>query len=155
MRYSKTNARKTIYKGLTYDSKLEAAYAKFLDDLKSRGKIKDWVRQISFKLPNLKGKMCLRYDADMVVIDNRGWYYIMEVKGRLLPENVVKYSYFQYYYGLKINLVFTEYDRSKKLYKFDEKSSLHCPWLSDDFRFFGFREIPDNVSELLKPKTSR
>lgn len=127
----KTNARKTIYNGHKYDSKLEACYAEFLDSLLRAKLIKSWAKQYSFFLPNLDGEFRLRYDADMIVTDLNGRDHIIEVKGRLTPDNVVKYSYFQFAYGegYKIHLVSSPYDRKEKTYHFSKDSLVDCPWL--------------------------
>lgn len=127
MRYSHSNAKKTMYAGVEYDSKLEASYAQFLDSELMRGNIDKWTRQDKFLLPNMDGKNSLRYLADFVVY-SKGQQYIMEVKGRLLPENKVKYAYVQYVHNVKIYITSTPYNPKLKMYLWNFGNPEHAPW---------------------------
>ena len=64
---NKYNARSAIYKGVTYHSKLEAAYAQELDYRKTLAEIKDWEPQVRLDL-KVKGKLLRSYWIDFKVI---------------------------------------------------------------------------------------
>ena len=104
---TKYNAMKVSYKDNKYDSFSEAIYAFLLDKMLKNKSIKSYERQVKYKLENMQGKLTMRYVADFVVIGNSGKEYIIDVKGRLLPENKVKYAYFRYVYKKDIHIVYT------------------------------------------------
>ena len=101
----KYNSVKTIYKGIKYDSKAEAKYAMILEDLLNQKKLKKVEPQVAFPLENMEGKKRLRYVVDFVATDNNDNVHYLEVKGQLTPANVVKMSYCQFVYGIKITLI--------------------------------------------------
>lgn len=74
---NKYHARKTIYNGVTYDSKAEAARAAELDAMKACGEVAWWLRQHTFHLAGVT------YRADFIVA--KAWrgldVYAEEVKG--------------------------------------------------------------------------
>lgn len=103
----KYNSMKVTYNEDQYDSFSEAVYAYMLDELARNGVVKNVERQVTYKLENMQGKANMRYIADFVVTGNSGKEYIIDIKGRLLPENKVKYAYFKYVYKKDIHIVFT------------------------------------------------
>jgi hypothetical protein len=113
---SKYNNIKTVYGGVRYDSKSEAAYAAILDKMLAEGKIAKIERQVKYPMPNRFGKMTLRYIADFVVTGNSGNVYILDVKGVLTPANNIKLAYVQHYHKIFVHLIFTtglkKYDTS-------------------------------------------
>lgn len=104
---SKYNNMKISYQGEVYHSLSEAYYSYLLNDLLRKGKIKSIDRQKNYPLENMKGKKTMRYSADFVVVGNSGTEYIIDVKGRLTPDNKIKYAYFRYVYKKEIILVMT------------------------------------------------
>lgn len=79
MRLNKYNARKTLYRGVTYDSAREAKYAFELDMRKRAGQIDGWERQVPIKL-YAHGKLICTYKIDFIVYRNGTTEYV-EVKG--------------------------------------------------------------------------
>lgn len=111
--------KKTMYKGVLYDSETEADTAKYLESLKRKKKIKKIERQVEYKLPTfqymLKGNPKLKwpgkYIADFVVTDNNNKKHLLEVKGSFSPRAVRnqgalwKYTLFMHLYDIKVNIV--------------------------------------------------
>ncbi len=79
MRPNKYNARKTLYRGVTYDSAREAKYAFELDMRKRAGLIDSWERQIVIPLRAHK-TLIAKYKIDFVVYQDGITEYV-EVKG--------------------------------------------------------------------------
>lgn len=79
-RQSKYNAKSSIYNGISYHSKKEAAYAQELDLRKEAGDIKRWERQVAIDLFVHDKKIC-RYYVDFRVIYPDGQEELVEVKG--------------------------------------------------------------------------
>lgn len=108
---NKFGAKKTIYKGVTYDSKKESEYAQILDGLKKEKKIKGWERQVRFPLPDLnyltKGSMRSYYAVDFLVTTLDGAKHLVEVKGVLTDANKIKYAFVQYLYNRPIHIIRT------------------------------------------------
>jgi len=71
---NKYNATKTEYKGRTFDSKAEAAYAADLDVKLAAGEIEEWVPQPKVWLAGAW------YTPDFLVVDDYGAHYV-DVKG--------------------------------------------------------------------------
>jgi hypothetical protein len=79
----KYGARRTEYRGETYDSAAEASYAERLDLLKAAGAIKEWGRGAPIVLVPGKRRERIEYRPDFWVIDGpggNGTYYV-DVKG--------------------------------------------------------------------------
>lgn len=125
----KTGAKKTEYNGIVYDSKLEANYAEFLDELVSENEIQAWGRQKKFPLLNMYGESRLSYKADFIVTDLQGAEHVVETKGRMSPVDVIKYGYVKYVHNIDILLVNCNYNSKSKRYNF-ERNSEHMPWLT-------------------------
>lgn len=104
-RGTKYKAMKTEYAGEIYDSFSEAYYAYLLDGMLEEGKILSVQQQVAYRMDNHYGRNTLRYVADFVVIGASGKEYVIDIKGRLTPENVVKYSYFTHVHGKKAHIV--------------------------------------------------
>jgi len=93
---------KTWYKGVLYDSKAEAAFAKYLDYLLSKGLIKWWKRQWRFQVDDSSNKRYVII-ADFLVMTDRE--EVWEVKrGQYTDEFIYKsqlwlqiYPNFPYY----------------------------------------------------------
>lgn len=79
-RKNKYNAKKCVYNGYTYDSQLEASYAKKLDLLKKSGEVIDWSRQHRFDL-RVNGVHWRHYKIDFRVVYANGWIEYVEIKG--------------------------------------------------------------------------
>lgn len=71
--------------GRNYDSKLEAAYAEHLEELKLAKEILDWKPQVCLKL-YVNGEKICNYFMDFVVTHNDGRLELVEVKGFPTPE---------------------------------------------------------------------
>lgn len=102
---SKCNNLKVIYQDVKYDSLSEAYYAYKLNELKKLKKIISYERQVNFKLAGRRGQRSLRYCCDFKVIGKSGTEYLVEIKGRILPEANVKLAYFEYVYKLPVYVV--------------------------------------------------
>lgn len=77
---NKYHANSTQYNGLTYHSKLEAAYAQELD-IRVRAKdIKSWDRQVKLDL-KLNGQHITNYYIDFIITHNDDSREFVEVKG--------------------------------------------------------------------------
>ncbi len=100
-----SNAKKTKYEGNTFDSMAELKYYKILKALKKENKIKSFERQIRFILPDMNGGNRFSYTCDFVVTKNDNTAIYIEVKGRFLPGNKIRYAYWQTYYNKKLVIV--------------------------------------------------
>lgn len=84
---SKMRNRKTVYRGDTYDSLLEAEYAAYLDLLVVSGEVTSWERQrpvILLDGPKARDRETLIVDFLVHYADARGSRY-EDAKGRILP----------------------------------------------------------------------
>lgn len=79
---NKYRAVPTIYNGVRYASKSEAARAKVLDQLQASGVIKFWIGQPKFRL----GVPENVYIADALVVTNDGAVRVEDVKGVESPK---------------------------------------------------------------------
>ncbi len=77
---SKYGARKTMYRGLKFDSAAEAKHAMELDIRKSAGEIEDWMRQIPIHIEVNGVKIC-KMVLDFKVWDTQHKFHYEEVKG--------------------------------------------------------------------------
>ena len=68
------------YNGLTYHSKLEAAYAQELDIRVKAGDIKSWDRQVKLDL-KVNGQHICNYYIDFIIHHNDGTKEFVEIKG--------------------------------------------------------------------------
>lgn len=97
---SKYGAKKTEYKGVMYDSQLEANVAAQLDMLQKAGKVTRWERQVRFDLAGNNA-----YVADFVVHYRDGLPRVLDPKGKELPVFRIKRKLFRERYGYDIDVV--------------------------------------------------
>lgn len=106
---NKYHAKKTVYDGITFDSKHEAERYAFLKTLEKAGKIYDLRRQVSFVLqPSFlhNGKLIreITYRADFVYMQN-GRMIVEDAKGMKTQLYQVKKKMFLNRYGFEIREV--------------------------------------------------
>ncbi len=99
---------RTEYRGVLYDSKLEADYAATLD-LRKRAtsrldRIKSWKRQVPVKLV-VNGYLITTYVVDFVVTHVNGLVEYVECKGRWTPEARIKVKLFAALYPFLLTIV--------------------------------------------------
>ena len=120
---SKYGAKKTVYDGITFDSKKEARRACELNMLASKGIIKDLRRQVKYTLIPaqreadtigkrggvIKGKLLERevaYIADFVYYDTELQAEVVEdTKGVKTPEYIIKRKLMLYMHNIRIKEV--------------------------------------------------
>lgn len=104
---SKHRNRPTVYRGIRYDSVLEAQFAERLDYFKERGCIKSWTRQVPFwvhsRNPDVPS-FCHRVDF-LVFLGPDETARLIEVKGRDLPEGRIKREMVERFHGLPIQVI--------------------------------------------------
>ena len=79
-RKNKYNNVKQTYNGYSYDSKMEARHAAYLDDCIKIGTVKSWTRQHKLELYVCQTKIC-NYYMDFRVEMSDGTIELHEVKG--------------------------------------------------------------------------
>lgn len=94
---NKYGAKKTMYRGVYYDSKLEANYAANLDIKKKAGLIHKWERQAKVDLP-INGKKWYTWKIDFKVWITSDRYEYHEVKGAETAEFRLKRDAFKILY---------------------------------------------------------
>lgn len=100
-----SNAKRVKRRGKTFDSQAEADYFFILEDLRKQRKIKSFERQVRFTLPDMDGGNRFSYTVDYVVTKLNGEEVYIEVKGRFMPGNKLRYAYWQYVYDKKLTVV--------------------------------------------------
>ena len=100
---TKYNNKKTVFDGITFDSKDESLYYQALKDMKNNGSIKDFELQPKFLLQEgfeKDGKKYkpIKYIADFRVINNNDSFYVVDIKGMLTTEFKIKLKLFNYKY---------------------------------------------------------
>lgn len=91
---NKYHAKSTIYEGVVYHSKFEAAYAQELD-LRVRGKdIASWDRQVKLDL-KVNGQHITNYYIDFLVHHKDGSREFVETKGFATAEWQMKWRIFE------------------------------------------------------------
>ena len=103
---NKYEAESTIYNGIQYHSKKEAAYAADLGYLKKAGEIKDWERQVKISL-DVNGFHIANYWIDFIVEHNDGLKEYVEVKGYPTPDWKIKWKLFEALYSQEPNTKLT------------------------------------------------
>lgn len=89
---NKYGAKKTVYGGITYDSKREAEYAAQLDMqrlARGKDKVESWERQLPIKIIVNDVLICT-YKVDFLVRYADGRKVLVEVKGYWTPEARLK-----------------------------------------------------------------
>lgn len=104
---SKYNNMVVEYKGIKFHSLSEAYYYYLLLNSEVNKKIVDIKLQVKYPLHDIEGTNRLRYVADFVVTTQSGKEYVIDVKGRMTPENRIKLSYFNYVYKKPVHAVWT------------------------------------------------
>jgi hypothetical protein len=77
---NKYNAKKTIYNGITFDSKKEAEFAMYLDSEQQAGRIHGYNRQVPFEAI-INGKKCFKYILDFEVLNKDDTISHIDIKG--------------------------------------------------------------------------
>jgi hypothetical protein len=94
---NKFHAKKTVYGGITFDSKREADFARDLDFMKharGRDRVESWERQVRFPLLVNGDRICT-YVCDFLVHYADGRNELVEVKGYWTPEAKLKRKLFE------------------------------------------------------------
>jgi len=104
-RRSWSSAKKVNYKGIKFDSVAEKDYYVILLDLKKKGLIKDIELQRRFSIPDMNGGKRFHYTVDFVVTDSKDNEHCVEVKGRFMPGNKMRYAYWQQLYRKTLHIV--------------------------------------------------
>jgi len=94
-------AQSTVYNGVSYHSKKEAAYAAELDLLVRAKEIKSWDRQVRISL-DVNGFHICNYIIDFVVHHNDGTEEYVEVKGFQTEVWRLKWRLFEALYEDKV-----------------------------------------------------
>ena len=97
----KYKAKRTIYAGRTYDSKLEARHAAELDLLVRAGKIAAVVPQVSIPVPGTKARMII----DFMLLMPDGTVRWQDTKGFMTREWKLKQQLVEGAYGLRIEII--------------------------------------------------
>ena len=109
---SKYKAKKVTYDNLQFDSKLEAIYYAFLQELVKQGKITNLERQKSYELlprqTDSKGKFLYHpvlYVSDFEYDDFNHTHHTVDTKGILTTDFRLKEKLFYYVFKRKIECV--------------------------------------------------
>ena len=100
-----SSSKKATYRGITFDSTAEMEYYKILLELKKEGKITHIERQKRFPLIDMKGGNRFFYTVDFIVTDSKGRKHCLEVKGRFMPGNKMRYAYWQQLYHMTLHII--------------------------------------------------
>lgn len=100
-----SSSKKVVIDGIKFDSKAEGEYYKILKDLKETGQIEDFENQVRFSLPDMDGGNRFSYTCDFIVTKLGGEKVYLEVKGRMMPGNKLRYAYWQYVYEEKLIII--------------------------------------------------
>ena len=100
-----SNSKKTVVDGIKFDSKAEADYYIILQGLLQSNKITALQLQTRFTLPDMDGGKRFSYTCDFVVTKLTGEEIYLEVKGRMMPGNKLRYAYWQYVYDEKLIII--------------------------------------------------
>jgi hypothetical protein len=94
----------TVYRGVLYDSKMEAVFAQRLDLLQRAGYIQSWIRQIPFTiLHETEERTTVKiHRVDFNVYYADGTYELIEIKGRDLEAGQLKRHIVEERYGVRI-----------------------------------------------------
>lgn len=101
----KYKAIPTVYRGMRFASKLEAGYCRQLDEMKERGEIEYYLRQVPFPLPG-----GVKYLCDFMMVINCGGDGLkhlryVEVKGYETRMGEMKRKQAEEIYGIEIEVV--------------------------------------------------
>ncbi len=101
---SKYGNTKTVYNGITFHSKKEAAYCMELDKLKAQCFIESYQRQVPYTIAVNGIKIC-KYIADFVVFYHDGTSEVVDVKGMKTAIYKLKAKMMLAIFGIKIKEV--------------------------------------------------
>ena len=107
---NKYNAKKTEINGIKFDSKKEANYYLYLQELEDKGEIynlelqKKYILLESFECEGKKIRPII-YIADFDYDDKNNKHHTIDVKGRILPVFKLKQKLFMYRYRYNIDVV--------------------------------------------------
>lgn len=111
---SKYRARQKEYKGIIYDSTLEARYAAELDYRLKANEIKEWERQVKFPLVVNNILICT-YIIDFVITKNDGTKEYIEIKGFETKDWKIKKKLFTALFpGLNYSIIKSKWTNEKK-----------------------------------------
>lgn len=130
---SKYKAKKVTYDNLQFDSKFEATYYAFLQELEKQGKISNLERQVKFELlprqTNEIGKFKynpVEYKSDFEYDDIQGVHHTVDTKGFKTADFRIKQKLFYYrtnrdiecvtYKDAKKDDLFKKIDKEMKIY---------------------------------------
>lgn len=102
-----SRATRQTYKGNSYHSKAEAAYAMYLDQRVKDGEIKSWEGQKKIELFGENGSRICNYYMDFVVEHKDGKTEYIEVKGFPTAIWRLKWKLFNDKYGKDHNKIIT------------------------------------------------
>ena len=120
---SKYKAKKVTYDNLQFDSKFEAIYYSFLQELVKQGKITNLERQKSYELlprqTDAIGKFLYHpvYYVSDFEYDIQGVHKTVDTKGILTPDFRLKQKLFYYVYKRKIECVKLKDVKKYELFK--------------------------------------
>lgn len=100
IKQNKYNNQSSIYNGISYHSKKEAAYAQELDLRVKAKDIKSWKRQEKIEL-KVNGEQIANYYIDFVITHNDKTKEYVEVKGFETGVWRLKWKLFEAIYGKK------------------------------------------------------
>lgn len=107
-RRNKYNAQKTSYKGVMYDSKLEARVAYRIDLMMERGagaeKVASVERQVAFSFDHNGTHIC-KYVCDFVLTFADGHKEWWDAKGVEMREGRIKSKLMLAFYGITVKLI--------------------------------------------------
>lgn len=114
---NKYGAKKVTVDGITFDSLAESRYYKYLKELQENGEIDSFNMQVPFELvPKYRRPItgetvrAIKYVADFEIFKGDETF-IVDVKGKVLPEFIVKRKIFE-----------TKYNKPLYLAKYDYKA---------------------------------
>ena len=130
---SKYNAKKVTYDNIQFDSKFEATYYAYLQELVKQGKISNLQRQVKYcLLPRQTDEIGkfkyhpVEYKSDFEYDDVQGVHHTVDTKGFKTPDFRIKQKLFYYqtnrqiecisYKEAKKDELFAEIDRKMKQY---------------------------------------
>ena len=100
-----SSSKKTYIDGIKFDSLAEGEYYKILKDLLKDNKIQSMENQVRFTLPDMDGGKRFSYTVDFIATKLDGTKVYLEVKGRMMPGNKLRYAYWQYVYKEKLTII--------------------------------------------------
>lgn len=121
-------SKKVDYDGFTFDSEMECEFYKVLKKKEKEGLIFELKRQVPFEvLPefsvNGKIRKAVNYVADFTFKDKTNKLHVIDVKGMLTDEFLLKRKMFEYKYDLPIEIIVYD-STSKAWFTYEEREAL-------------------------------